>query len=232
MVLILLSGGMDSICTTAICMKRFKSIKAVTIDYGQINRQELKCADQFCKKYKIKQDKIKINKTYDYIDLSDTWGINSILPFRNGIFLSLCIARLENHKTIVMGIEKDHHQDMPDTEIPFMNKYEELIRLGTNRKDIKIWSPAHDNITSMEMIREGYAMFGDDIFNTYTCYKKGNRPCGECINCISRHITIVEAGLVDKINYMNKPIVTNRVLKTCDMSMKDWHKMCNRVNDD
>ena len=53
------------------------------------------------------------------------------------------------------------------------------------------------------LLKKGYDVFGDKIFNTWSCYKNGNMQCGKCESCNNRKAAFVEAGIEDKTHYLH-----------------------------
>jgi len=54
------------------------------------------------------------------------------------------------------------------------------------------------NMTKAEEIKIGLDL-GLDFADTWTCYKGGEKPCGECDSCLLRIKAFEEAGVKDPL---------------------------------
>jgi len=70
------------------------------------------------------------------------------------------------------------------------------------RKRIEIWSPYKAKLSKKQLLKKGYDVLGDKIFNTWSCYKNGKVQCGKCESCNNRKAAFLEAGIDDKTHYL------------------------------
>jgi 7-cyano-7-deazaguanine synthase len=224
----IVSGGLDSVCTTASLVKEGYTIHMITFVYGQRARLEIQAAKRFARILEIEDHRIidisfmkeiygrtnvitdanqNIPKDFDY---------SIVVPLRNAIFVTIATAWAMSigAELVAYGahIDDKRYPDCRPTFIKSITKALNLaeaegVRLGLRRK-ITIWSPAIDGIGKSSLLSKGYRILGDKIFDTWSCYSdgvksKGKNPihCGKCESCINRKNAITKAGIVDKTCY-------------------------------
>ena len=111
---------------------------------------------------------------------------NLVVPFRNGIFLSILAAIAESEKLeyIALASHAGDHTIYPDCTEAFSDAMNEAIRLGTTN-NVKFFRP-YINLTKREVAIRGIKA-GLNPDWTYSCYKGGKIPCGKCPTCIERN---------------------------------------------
>jgi 7-cyano-7-deazaguanine synthase len=110
---------------------------------------------------------------------------STIVPFRNGIMLSICvgIAQSGGLSKILIGAHRGDSTIYPDCRETFIRTFEYCARSGTG-KDIQILAPFLD-YDKVDIVRLGQEL-GVDFEQTYTCYSGKQTPCGICGSCIER----------------------------------------------
>jgi 7-cyano-7-deazaguanine synthase len=227
----IVSGGIDSLCTSAYLKKQKFDLYFVTFSYGQRSNLEIEYAMKFAKYLDSKQHKIvdisfmkdiygetnvltdnkqKIPKNFEY---------NIIVPIRNAIFITIATAWAMNigAKLIAYGAHTNDN-NYPDCRPEFIKLISKTlnladidgIRLGL-RKKISVWSPAIDGLDKSKLIRIGYEIIGDKIFETWSCYSNGidtkygkKIHCGICESCINRRKAFKNISIDDKTEYANQ----------------------------
>lgn len=136
---ILFSGGADSILLMELSKRMGKTPLALLIDYNQLHIKELDKAIEYCKNNNIDFKKVKL---YDYNVRSGlTTGEKGIydgvhemnVPARNTIFLSIAagIAESNNIKTIWFGADmEDYYNKFPDCLQDYVGKINELFKIS------------------------------------------------------------------------------------------------------
>jgi 7-cyano-7-deazaguanine synthase len=227
----IVSGGIDSLCTSAYLKKQKFDLYFITFSYGQRSNLEIEYAMKFAKYLDSKQHKIvdisfmkdiygetnvltdnkqKIPKNFEY---------NIIVPIRNAIFITIATAWAMNigAKLIAYGAHTgdNNYPDCRPEFIKLISKTLNLadidgIRLGL-RKKISVWSPAIDGLDKSKIIRIGYEIIGDKIFETWSCYSNGidtkygkKIHCGICESCINRRKAFKNISIDDKTEYANQ----------------------------
>ena len=226
-VLVSISGGADSVTLLYLCKKRLKEVEAVTFNYGsRQNEIEYKYAEYHCAQLGISLTRINLEslfKTYDRcILLNKTTEVpqgeykntdcsNLIVPFRNGIFLSVCasIAESKNCDYIALASHKSDWVCYPDCRPEFTKAIKKAIKSGTV-KNIKVYTPfvtgknrftGEKGYSKTEIVRLGLEylnMTKNDYLLTYSCYKGNEEHCGECPTCKER-IEAFKANGIEEI---------------------------------
>ncbi|MDE6581858.1 MAG: 7-cyano-7-deazaguanine synthase, partial [Duncaniella sp.] len=119
---------------------------------------------------------------------------STVVPFRNGIMLSIAAAIAESNglDTVMIASHGGDHSIYPDCRGACVEALAEAVRLGTYA-GIKIIAP-YTYITKGEIACRGRDL-GIDYSTTYSCYKGGEKPCGKCGTCVERREALEYAGL-------------------------------------
>ena len=212
---IIVSGGMDSI--TLLYDKKEEIALAVTFDYGSNhNAKEITWAKVHCERLKIKHIVIKLDFMHKYFTSSLLEGADAIpeghyadenmkstvVPFRNGIMLSIAagIAESNGLKKVLIANHGGDHTIYPDCRPAFIKAMNEATENGTD-VNVSICAP-YTNITKADIARIGKRL-GIDYSETWSCYKGGEKHCGKCGTCIERKEALALAGIEDKTEYEN-----------------------------
>lgn len=212
---IIVSGGMDSI--TLLYDKKEEIALAMTFDYGSNhNAKEIAWAKVHCERLKIKHIVIKLDFMHKYFTSSLLEGADAIpeghyadenmkstvVPFRNGIMLSIAagIAESNGLKKVLIANHGGDHTIYPDCRPAFIKAMNEATENGTY-VNVSICAP-YTNITKADIARIGKRL-GIDYSETWSCYKGGEKHCGKCGTCIERKEALALAGIEDKTEYEN-----------------------------
>ena len=133
-----------------------------------------------------------------------------VVPIRNGIFLSIATAwAFSINASLVAYGAHTGDKNYPDCRPTFSKKIESSFNQGEIdgirsgiRKRIEIWSPYKAKLSKKQLLKKGYDVLGDKIFNTWSCYKNGKVQCGKCESCNNRKAAFLEAGINDKTHYL------------------------------
>ena len=210
---IILSGGMDS-CTMLHEYKDSIAL-AITFDYGSTqNHREQQYAVKQCQALGIKHLIIHLDfmhkhfksallETPDDIpegNYDDENMKSTVVPFRNGIMLSIAcgIAESNGLKRVMIANHGGDHTIYPDCRPEFINAMSRAMQQGTYEK-IEIFAP-YTNITKTDIARRGKDL-NIDYSMTYSCYKGGEKHCGKCGTCRERIEALREAGIPDPTTY-------------------------------
>lgn len=210
---IVVSGGMDSI--TLLYDKKEEIALAVTFDYGsKHNAREIAWAKVHCGRLGIRHIVIKLDFMQKYFTSSLLEGgdeipeghyadenmKSTVVPFRNGIMLSVAagIAESNGLKKILIANHGGDHTIYPDCRPEFIGAMDRAIANGTY-EDVRIDAP-YTNITKADIAKIGKHL-GIDYSETWSCYKGGERHCGKCGTCIERKEAMALAGIDDRTEY-------------------------------
>ena len=211
--LIALSGGVDS--TTLLYEYREEVACAVGFDYGsKHNARELAAADAICRELEIPYLIIPLAFIGEYFrsdlllsggemllgDYSEENMSSTVVPFRNGIMLSI-LAGLAESRDLQQVLIANHfgdHAIYPDCRESFVKPMGDAITAGTSN-GVKLVAP-YTTLTKAEIVARGTRL-GVPYGKTYSCYQGGERHCGRCGTCRERHDAFVANGLEDPTLY-------------------------------
>lgn len=211
--LIALSGGVDS--TTLLYEYREEIACAVGFDYGsRHNARELAAAKAICHELKIPYLIIPLAFIEEYFrsdlllsggemqlgDYSEENMSSTVVPFRNGIMLSV-LAGLAESRDLQQVLIANHfgdHAIYPDCRESFVKPMGEAITAGTSN-GVKLVAP-YTKLTKAEIVARGTRL-GVPYGKTYSCYQGGERHCGRCGTCRERHDAFAANGLEDPTLY-------------------------------
>lgn len=202
--LVILSGGLDSTVALYKMISIGNEVEALSFNYGsRHNFEELEKAKKTCLllgiKHMIVDLRLDLILKSALLEKSDNdiphgqYSLESlkktVVPFRNGIMLSIAAAIAESNDfdQVVLGNHLNDNAVYPDCRPTFIESMSEAISYGTF-KNIKIHSPF------MLMNKRDIGLIGSklgvDFRGTYSCYKGGKIHCGECSTCNDRKIAL------------------------------------------
>jgi 7-cyano-7-deazaguanine synthase len=227
----IVSGGLDSICAMAYLIEtEGYRVHMITFGYGQRAKREIRAAKKFAKNLRIQDHKVvdisflkaiygKTNAlTNTYLSLPKHFDYTIVVPLRNAVFITIAGAwAMSIGAGLVAYGAHIGDERYPDCRPEFVKSITNALNLGESdgiesglRKNIKIWCPAIDGIEKSDLLKIGYRILGNQIFQTWSCYtngivEKSKDPlhCGKCESCINRKEAISKAGLEDKTHYAN-----------------------------
>lgn len=124
----------------------------------------------------------------------------TVVPFRNGIMLSIACGLAESRgaEAVIIAAHSGDHAIYPDCREPFMQAMADAMRHGTYA-GVTLLRPfiACDKA---EIVRRGTAL-GVDFAHTWSCYKGGDIHCGRCGTCVERREAFLHAGTADPTAY-------------------------------
>lgn len=210
---IIVSGGMDSI--TLLYDHKDEIALGISFDYGSNhNAREIPFAKMHCERLGIKHITINLDFMHQYFKSSLLDGAEAIpeghyaddnmkstvVPFRNGIMLSIAIgiAESNNLDQVFIANHGGDHTIYPDCRPEFINAIDAAATAGTYN-NVKVVAP-YTKITKSDIARIGKKL-GIDYTETWGCYKGSEVHCGKCGTCVERKEALAEAGIEDKTIY-------------------------------
>ena len=114
---------------------------------------------------------------------------STVVPFRNGIMLSIACGYAESigAESVLIGNHAGDHTIYPDCRAPFIKHMSIAMHEGTY-KHITIDAP-YTLIDKREVGLIGHKL-GVDFKKTWTCYKGGEIHCGVCGSCDERKFAL------------------------------------------
>jgi 7-cyano-7-deazaguanine synthase len=214
-VVVLVSGGMDSVSALYEAFQTHQVIAALSFDYGsKHNHKEIPFAAHHCQHLNIPHRVIELGFVGQLFrsDLLNTGGAipdghyeeqtmkQTVVPFRNGIMLSIAggFAESIDGEGLVIAAHAGDHAIYPDCREDFMKAMGDAIRLGTYAQ-VQILRPFIHS-TKAEIARRGQEL-GVDFSRTWSCYKGGAIHCGTCGTCVERREAFMVAGVADPTVY-------------------------------
>lgn len=221
---VLVSGGVDSTTCLAIAKHETYDVFALSFNYRQRHRAELKAAKRVARALGVK-DHLILHLPLDVIggsaltspievpkDVPADEMPNRIpvtyVPARNTVFLSLALAWAETLRApdIFVGVNALDYSGYPDCRPEYIAAFQEMANLALKEcvqggMRIRIHTPLIE-MTKAQIIRKG-AELGVDFSMTHSCYDPDpvDRACGRCDSCILRKKGFAEAGVADPTRY-------------------------------
>ncbi|MGI0053483.1 MAG: 7-cyano-7-deazaguanine synthase QueC [Thermoplasmata archaeon] len=214
---VLLSGGMDSATCLAEAVRAGPTV-ALTVGYGQRHRRELESARSLARHYRLRRH-IEVELPLGEIAPSALTDPKvpvpragsfpgrippTYVPARNTILLSLALALAETTRaeSIWLGINAVDYSGYPDCRPEFLRAFQRMTRWATrsgvgSRGPVRIRAPLL-RLSKAEIVRRG-DRFGVPFELTWSCYRGGRSPCGDCDACRLRALGFRQAGRVDPL---------------------------------
>ena len=214
-VIVLLSGGMDSVCALYYSAEKYEVVTALSFNYGsKHNHKELPYAAFHCKKLNIPHLVMNVDFIDKYFEsnllksgekipkgqFSTENMKKTIVPFRNGIMLSIAagFAECKGVEGIVIAAHSGEYSIYPDCREKFLKAMSAAVSSGSYT-GIRIIRP-FVFMTKDQIARKGREL-GVDFSKTWSCYEGLDRHCGECGTCIERKGAFYSAGIADPTDY-------------------------------
>lgn len=217
---VLFSGGLDSTTCLAYAKAQGYEVYALSFDYGQRHRAELKAAVNIAahlnvthKVFKLEMSQFGGSALTDHkIDVPDhvvdaTDIPVTYVPARNTVFLSIALAYAESlhADAIFIGVSHVDYSGYPDCRPEFIEAFQTLANLATKMGvgdgAIKVHTPII-HLSKSETIQLGLANQVDYAM-TVSCYQANDagEACGRCDSCALRMKGFADAGVVDPTRY-------------------------------
>jgi 7-cyano-7-deazaguanine synthase len=220
-VVVLCSGGMDSVTVLHWASKEHEVMGAISFNYGsKHNAREIPFAAEHAAALGVKHEVVAL----DFIDrlfesdLLKSGGDvpdghyaaenmkSTVVPFRNAIMLSVATGWAESigASALAIGAHTGDHTIYPDCRPEFVKAMGDAMRVGTYA-GIELLCPFVD-VTKGGIAAAG-AKLGVDLSRTWSCYKGGELHCGTCGTCVERREACDDAGIPDLTVYAVEPVV-------------------------
>jgi 7-cyano-7-deazaguanine synthase len=222
--IVLLSGGIDSATTLAIARQQGFAVYALSFDYDQRHRIELKAAGRIVESLganehrviKVDKSLLKSSALTDDIAVPKSRSANEMsqqipptyVPARNTIFLAYALAWAEviAAHDIFIGVNAIDYSGYPDCRPEFIRAFEQMANLATKAgvegARLTIHAPLI-KLTKAEIISKANSV-GLDFSLTHSCYDPtpDGLACGQCDSCLLRLKGFADAGLTDPVKYV------------------------------
>ncbi len=217
---VLVSGGLDSATVLALAKEQGFACYALSFDYRQRHRAELKAAKEVAASQSVIAHKIikldlasiggsALTDSAISVPQQHQPGIPvTYVPARNTIFLAIALgwAEVLHANDIFIGVNAVDYSGYPDCRPEFIAAFENLARLATKAGVEEQRFTCHTPLIQMskaEIINEGTRL-GVDFSRTVSCYSADDhgRACGKCDACRLRTAGFQTAQLVDPTIYL------------------------------
>lgn len=228
--LVLNSGGCDSSTLVSLAVNKYGADNVITASlyYGQKHDKELKCAQavadyygvrhieedissvmkyagDVCSLIKGSKDEL-IDKSYaEQIAENGEGRVNSYVPFRNGLFLSIAAAYADSlfpdeQVEIYYGAHADDAAGnaYADCSEEFAEAMDRAINIGTYG-NIHVVRPLI-KLNKADVVKLGLEL-GTPYELTWSCYHGRDKACGKCGTCLDRVAAFRANGVPDPIDY-------------------------------
>lgn len=189
----LVSGGLDSLVSLACAVKERRVESVMFFDYGQRARaSERASAMNAANFYGLPFQDIDVRWLESLApagmqvsgsgegslsSLDDVW-----IPNRNGVFLNIAAAYAERYRcdTIVTGFNREEAEEFPDNSGEYVERVNRALAMST-RNGVRVESFTID-LDKSAIIRMGIELKAP-LSIIWSCYRSGERMCGECASC-------------------------------------------------
>ena len=217
-VVVLLSGGMDSVCALYEARTRHTVAACLSFDYGsKHNARELPMAAHHAAQLGIEHVVIPLPFMARHFVSSLLQGgteiprghyeeasmKQTVVPFRNGILLAIAAGFAESRESngLVIAAHSGDHAIYPDCRESFLAAMAKTLELGTYAGITLLRPFVH--MDKAAIARRGQEL-GVDFSKTWSCYAGGEIHCGECGTCVERREAFELAGVPDPTTYASR----------------------------
>jgi 7-cyano-7-deazaguanine synthase len=214
-VVVLCSGGMDSVAALHWAQREHAVLAVASFDYGsKHNHRELPFAAEHAAHFGLRHEVIALDfvrrlfasgllqggGTIPEGHYEDQTMRQTVVPFRNAIMLSIACGFAESvgAEGLVIAAHGGDHAIYPDCREDFMRAMGDAMRLGTYA-GLRLLRP----FIALDKARIAAlgAELGVDFARTWSCYQGGPVHCGKCGTCVERREAFLLAGLPDPTPY-------------------------------
>lgn len=220
LVVVLVSGGMDSLACVAIANEQYSNLALLHLNYGQkTEKKELEAFKNIAEHYNIVESRrkiidvsflkqiggssltdplIKVKKSID----NSSEIPDSYVPFRNTHIIAMAVSWSEviQAKKIFIGAVEEDSSGYPDCRPSYYKAYNQLIKEGTKKQDIEIITPVI-HMKKSEIIKKSIKL-NAPLHLSWSCYAREDKSCGVCDSCALRLKGFKEANEKDPIVYV------------------------------
>lgn len=214
------SGGLDS--TVLLYYLKYKLghevVRCLSVDYNQRHKKELIHATEICRRLSVEHRVADISANrFLFVGSSQTsldapvpdghYAEESmkitVVPNRNMVMLSLATAWAIATKSnfVAYGAHAGDHAIYPDCRPEFTEAMEDAMRL-CDWHSVKLLRPFlyPTPMNKADIVKLGTEL-GVPFGNTWSCYKGGEKHCGQCGTCVERREAFQLAGVPDPTEY-------------------------------
>ena len=172
----LLSGGLDSVTMLYMLHADGVDQAAVSFNYQQPHLKELGMAAHHCTRLGITHTTVALPRLGGLVE--GQW----VVPNRNAIFLAIGanIAVQAGAEAVAIGSNLGDAEGFPDCRPGFLDLVTQSLR--ASETPVRILAPFL-NQRKWEIL-DLARQLGVDPSQTWSCYRSGSTPCGNCPACL------------------------------------------------
>ncbi len=214
--IVLFSGGLDS--TTLLYQLRAEghTLRALSVDYGQRHGiRELASARELASELAIDWRPLDLTRLVEFFgqnSLTDSTravpaGVYStdsmaqtLVPNRNMVLLSVAMAWAidTGSQAVAFAAHGGTYTPYPDCRPAFASAMDAAARV-CHTTPVEVWAP-FVHWSKADIVKRG-AELGVPFERTWSCYRGGEKHCGECGTCRDRRTAFIESGMPDPTQY-------------------------------
>ena len=215
-VLVICSGGLDSVSLAHKVAVEHTLLGLVSFDYGQRHKNELDYAAACASRLGVPHNIIDIRDIGRHLTGSaltedidvpdghyaeDTMKI-TVVPNRNAIMLSIAfgMAAAQKADAVATAVHGGDHFIYPDCRPDFVDSFETMQKHALDGyADVRLYTPYVHGPKSA-IVTDG-ARYNTPFAQTWSCYKGEAEHCGRCGTCVERREAFHDAGVSDPTIY-------------------------------
>ncbi len=210
--IILLSGGLDSTVVLALAIAQKRECYALSFDYGQRHKIELKAAQAIASHFGVDHRILSLPTSafegtslvsdlpvpkFSDVKIAQSHNIGNVyVPARNTLFLAFALGQAE-----ILGAEEIHfganihdYPQFPDCSPEFFNAFQNMANMASrSAKAPQIQTPLIQ-MTKAEIVQKGIEL-SVPLELTHSCYDPSpqGHPCHQCLACLLREEAFLAA---------------------------------------
>lgn len=216
-IVVIYSGGLDSTVLLHHLINEGHQVHALSINYGQRHRCELKSASTIAQTLAVPHELADLSGIHYLLagssltspeipvaegHYTESSMKSTIVPNRNMLFLALATsyALSINASAVAYAAHNGDHAIYPDCRSEFADAMQTAIQLA-DWNTIELMRPFVD-WSKADIVQRGYQL-NTPLERTWSCYNGGNVHCGRCGTCIERREAFDLCGIKDPTLYAN-----------------------------
>jgi len=224
--IIALISGLDSFCYLGQHIDKYK-VEVLIFNYGQRAQHGVEQMTYLIDSLKgehplltrrtlhmefLKTAYPRFRQTENNLYPKPDYNSSVVLPLRNTIFLTIAMAYAQQTgaRGITIGATTSDSDwllgigKFPELDSKYLLALQDLLGRGClPREDspVEIWSPAREGVSKGKNLRMGFEVFGNLVYETWSCFQENETQCGRCYGCSERRRVFEKAKIEDKTEY-------------------------------
>lgn len=207
---VVFSGGLDSTAALAVAIKRYSTeqVFALSFDYGQRHKVELKCAEAIARRLHVHHKTVSLDGLlhgsallYDSEVPEGHYADDSmkatVVNGRNLLFAAAAVSIVNEGDAVWFGVHAGDHPIYPDCRPDF---WDPLSGVVLKAYGVQLTTPFL-HVSKADVVKAGVNSDAP-LELTWSCYKgDGNTHCGVCGTCVERKEAFELARVKDPTRY-------------------------------